>query len=377
VLFALMLFGAMFADNSWTSAVIYFTGLNVDAPGFWLAQCLIVTLFLNYFAIVFLAARSQLLTVSENRSTALRWSLVAAQLSFVAWMAYGQMTWGGDDMPFVLIFFSVIGWFVAGTFLTAESGVLTPRVKRDLPKTALARWFLTWFRPGPGTGYTFVLANMLAVTILALLPYEWIAALFRSESGNPVFGLAASPGAIRAAPAGTFVARNTADFWEVLGAALVATSYLAIYLGLAAMIIRGVRRYTPVRLALPVAVNLCLVLVGCITPWVIQMTSAEMRNFGWTLLQTPNAVWTLEETCFGSPPVELPALALTLVTLGMVVWALNLPALLDELKQVRVAKPARVEEEDAAYAAARAAPPGPTSPWDEDEPATDESRAGA
>ena len=364
VIFTLVLFGAMSADNTWTSALIYFTGLSPSASQFWEAQLLIVTLFLNYFAIVFLAARSQLLTASENRSTALRWALIAAQLSFVAWMAYLQMAVGGDYVPFVLIYFSAVGWFVAGTFLTGESGVLTPRVKRDLPQTTVARWLLTWFTPGPGTGYMFVLANMVTVSMLALLPYDWIADQFRGAAGAGIVGGSVPAAAV--AGRAVFVPRTSADPWDVLGAAVIATSYLAIYLGLGALIVRGIRRFTAVRLALPVAVNVCLLLIGCLTPWVIQMTSVEMRRLGWTLLQIPNAAWTLGEVCFRNPPIEMPVLALTLATLAMAVWLLNLPALSVALEQVRIAKPPRVEQEDAARAAALAGAIGPKNPWDED-----------
>ena len=121
VVLAVVLFGAFWADNLWTSQIVYFGGLTIETPNFWTIQFVLLTTFLNYFAIMFLAARSQLLTVSENRSTALRRALVVAQLSFVTWIAWAQMTWGGDELVFVLIYFSAVGWFAAGMFLTGES----------------------------------------------------------------------------------------------------------------------------------------------------------------------------------------------------------------------------------------------------------------
>ncbi len=36
----------------------------------------------------------------------------------------------------------------------------------------------TWFTPGPGTGYMFVAANMLAMGLLACLPYAAIGEIF-------------------------------------------------------------------------------------------------------------------------------------------------------------------------------------------------------
>jgi hypothetical protein len=360
VMLAIVLFGALWADNMWTAGIVFQGG-----PGawtvFWLVQAAVATLFVNYIAVTFLAARSQLLTLSENRSTALRWALIVVQLSFVAWMVGFQMAGAPADFVFGLIYFSAIGWFVFGMFLTGESAALSPRVRRDLPQSVLGRTFLTWFMPGPGTGYIFVIANMLVVSLLALLPYNQIGVFFQSLAGtNPATsgGMAGSFAFVRTPPAGP-------NPYEVALAGIVATSYLTIFLGLGTLIVRGMRRFTPIRLAVPVLVNLCLIAVGCITPWVIQMSSPTMRRAGWNLLQIPNAVWTLTEVCFDRLPVDGTALALALTAMALIVWSLNLLPLLDELKQGRVAKPARVEEEDAALATAAAGDPGPKSPWDE------------
>jgi hypothetical protein len=359
VFFALVLFGALFADNSWTSGIVYFMGLSVESSEFWLIQGILLTLFLNYFAIVFLAARSQLTTASENRSTALRWALVVAQLCFVAWMTWAAMTWGGDFV-FGLVYFSTVFWYVTGIFMTGEPSALSPRVQRDLPQSTLGRWFLTWFTPGPATGYMFAISNLLAVVLLACLPYDSIAVAFGAS--RPV--VAATP----AAAAATIAVGRPAGpaAWNVFGAGVVALSYLVIYLGLGAIILRAVRRFADVRLAMPVVIHVCLLLLGSGTPWVIQMTSLRMRNMGWTLLEITNPVWTLAEVCFKRLPFDMPVLILALPTAALLVWLLNLPSLLDALRQVRIPKPLRVEEEDAARAALFAGAAAPKSPWDDE-----------
>jgi hypothetical protein len=61
----------------------------------------------------------------------------------------------------------------------------------------------------------------------------------------------------------------------------------------------------------------------------------------------------------------MEGLLLALVGGATVVWLLNLLPLLDELRQVRIAPPARVQAEDAAIAAELAVPEGPKSPWDD------------
>jgi hypothetical protein len=359
VVLALILFGALFLENVVIFQLIYFGGLAVVSTQFWIAQWLVASIFVNYFAVVFLAARSQLLTISENRSTALRWSLVAAQLTFIVWMVYLTVASGEPEVMMALIYFSALFWFVCGTFLAGEAGNLSPRVKRDLPQSLLGRAFLTWFTPGPGTGAMFVLSNMLAVSLVTLLPYHAIGEALRNTA---------------AARAGAGMGPNMAFYgrlqaWlsprEYLAAATVALCYLVIYLGIGSLIIRWLRKYVDVKLALPVVVNVILMMFGCITPWVIQMTSPALRRSGWTLLQIPNAAWTMMEVCFGNGSVQMEGLLLALVGGATVVWLLNLLPLLDELRQVRIAPPARVQAEDAAIAAELAVPEGPKSPWDD------------
>ena len=357
IFFALLLFLAMFLDNTWTSALVYYGVMMIESSEFWPLQLMFLTLFLNFFAIAFLAARSQLVTVSQNRSTALRWALVIAQLSFVAVMGYLQMSFGGN-IVFGLLYCSTIFWFAAGMYLTGESPVLSPRVKRDLPQSLLGRIFLTWFAPGPGTGFMFVIANMLLMSLMASLPYESIGGLFRRFDSAVTAGIttAGTMGLVR--PVRPMRA-------EILSATVIATSYVVIYLGMGTLIIRAVRRVSEIRLAAPALVNILLVMLGSATPWVIQMTSPQMRSMGYTLMQITNPIWTLWEVCVHGIPFDEGVLRAVLPTVAAMVWLANLPGICDELKQVRVAKPKRVDEEDAEVAAALAGPVGPKSPWDQ------------
>ena len=43
--------------------------------------------------------------------------------------------------------------------MLAESPELSPRVQRGLPSTFVGRAFLTWFNPGPGTGFVYAFAS--------------------------------------------------------------------------------------------------------------------------------------------------------------------------------------------------------------------------
>ena len=89
---------------------------------------------------------------------------------------------------FALICLSALGWQVSGVFLTGESPELSPRVKRELPQSALGRMFLTWFAPGPGTGYMFVLCSFAAVGVLSVIfaiAYNAEIRFSGAEGGDP------------------------------------------------------------------------------------------------------------------------------------------------------------------------------------------------
>jgi hypothetical protein len=324
-------------------------GALIDSADFWEGNLAALTFYACGFAIVFLAARSQLTPPMQNRSTALRVALVMTQVCGLAWAAWGQMRWGGN-MMFALVYFSTILWFIAGIYLTGESSRLSQRVKRDLPQSLLGRIFLTWFAPGPGTGYLFVIANMSALTLMASAPFDELAAALRASVPQ-------------ATPARLAVIRLTRS--DVLETAIIATSYLIIYLGIGKLILATIGRFADVRLATRLLVQVVLVMLGGGIPWVFQMTHPLLRNSGYTLWQITNPVWTIWECCYKSVPVGAGTVLVTVLPLAaLVVFGLNLPSVTAELKQVRLPKPRRVAEEDAELAAQAAGVPVRSSPWD-------------
>jgi hypothetical protein len=308
-------------------------------------------LYANAFAVSFLSARALLMSPAQNRSSALRVALAVAQLSAVGWFSWAALCWSNSYL-FGLILVSTIVWFVAGMIMVGESAVLSPRVKRGLPQSTLGRALLTWFTPGPGTGYMFMVSNMLMLTVMAtLIVTPALAELGRAAGGN--------------APQNPF--NVSALKGEILEASIVATSYLVIYLGLSKLILSAVRRYEEVRLTIRFLVPVLLVMVGGGGPWVLQITNPQTRNLDYTLLQTTNPVWTLWEYCVdGGIPAGMSGWLVTVLPLvAVIIWGLNLPGIARELMQTRVAKPARVAEEDAELAAVAQPVSTRTSPWDD------------
>jgi hypothetical protein len=325
-------------------------GVFWESGIFWEFNASLAILYLNGFALAFLAARALLTSASQNRSTALRVALVVAQLSLVAWMAWPVIKYNVGAM-YGLVVMSTILWSATGALMVGESPVLSPRIKRELPQSVLGRVFLTWLAPGPGTGYMLVISNMLAVSVVAVLvSTERFAELVRLTG----FEFKGPRG-----PAGT---GSVAELAEMC---VVATSYVVIYLGLGKLILAAVRRYDETRISMRVLVHALLLLAGGGIPWIVQITYPPTRNLGYSLVQITNPVWTiLEYAGQGAPPTG-NVLVTVLPLAALVVFAANFPGLAAELRQVRISKPPRVTEEDAQLAAAKAPPPARTSPWDE------------
>ena len=342
--FAIVLVFTFFFASTIAFQMVMFDFTRLDSEDFWIGQLALLSLYANAFAIGFLCARSNLMSVCQNRSTDVRIALVVAQLSGLAWMAWAQLRWG-SDFVYGFLFVCTFFWYFAGMLLTGESGLLSPRVKRDLPQSTLGRVFLTWFVPGPGTGYMFVIANMLAATIMVSLPYASIRSLFEIAT---VRVLSTGPAARAVRP-------------ELVSTAVIATSYLMIYLGIGKLLMSVIARFSEVRLATRVLVHLLLAMLGAGVPWVIQMTIPELRTEHYTLLQITNPFWTVVELCNKGLPFQMPVLIAVLPIAALVVWSLNVPSLLAELKQVRIPKPERVEEDDKASAPPTV--PQRTSPW--------------
>ena len=218
-------------------------------------------------------------------------------------------------------------WWAAGTFLTGESPNLSPRVKRDLPQSLLGRVFLSWFAPGPGTGYMFAVAAMIAMTLTALLPFNWFAEQFHLVRLPPAIVNAAGTTTIT----GGVVLRATRP--QVLECAIIATAYVTIYLGLAKLIMWGISRFGEVKLSTRLTVNLVLLMTGVLVPWSIQLATPSMRDWGYSLLQIPNPVWTLYECCFKGIPLVGPLLPWSLSIAAICVFVANLPGLAEEVRR--------------------------------------------
>ena len=209
-----------------------------------------------------------------------------------------------------------------GAMMIGESPDLSERVKRQLPQSFLGRVFLTWFNPGPGTGYLFALAGLVGTLALAAL--ATITPVVFPQWGR-VSWVSGRSGASMALAFG------------VLGLA-----YVTIFLGVGLLLIRLARKLSRVGILSSLLIQAMLLTIACAVPAIIQMTSPKLRNADYTLLQITNPFWTLLHVAGRRTlPPDTPVLLLLVSAAALLVFLLNLPGVARELSRVRIAKPER------------------------------------
>jgi hypothetical protein len=317
---------------------------------FWLVAVVILSIYITTFGLLHSAAAAQIAFVSENRSTPLRRWMMAQQACLCGWMAgltYAVMEssgmWPSNFLAEIVIVTATLGsayWFLMGAMMTGEWPHLSRRVQRSLPTNDAWRPFVSLLNPGPGAGYLFAVANLTMLLLVGL------AALFLADL----------------VPGG----RGSRSAESAVYYAIFAWSYVVAFLGFGRLIINALRQwiYVPMTAAFLIHVILLLTAIG--VPTVIQMTSRELRNSGYTLLQMTNPVWTLAELAGrGVDNVQGDILVFVLPTAAIVALLLNMRSVATELLLQKTPVPVRIIEDEAEIEAA--APRRPSSPWDVDE----------
>jgi hypothetical protein len=234
---------------------------------------------------------------------------------------------------------SAIHWYVMGAMMIGENPELSPRVKRGLPTTGLGRLLFTWFNPGPGTGYLFAVSNVLGAALLATLGVGYWALQGKTLRGGP--------------PPDQFVRFI-----------VVVSGYLVIYLGVTNLLLRLLRRVAQVTVVSSLLINLLLLLAFFGIPRVIREMT-DYRGSGYTFLHITDPFWSCFVTIDPGSISFGETLVMLVTPVAAAVLLLNLIYIAPDVRQVRIAPPVRVEEEDSALAAAlHPAQPQPTNPWD-------------
>lgn len=316
--------------------------------GFWEVNGVILTVYASFFALIYVATATQLTFASDNRSTALRITMLALPILLAGWVGWAIAKYPDFRRPELFSVWIVmlgIYWYGMGAVLTGESANLPLRVRRGLPQTMLGRIALSWFNPGPATGYMFSVSNLVAgITLLVIVFFV---------------GLASYPG--------YWNSSNRAE--SILYTAILVSSYVVFYLGTGKWLAARIRRFGfGFGVPATVLLHVCLVALGTGVPLTVlmmsQMIAPTPGGFDYSVLQATNPFWTLSEAA-GTAPAPPFFISLSLVPLAaMVAVLINLPGVAREIRQLRIPKPARVAEEDALLHPQPEPPkPTPTGPW--------------
>ncbi|MEX2317821.1 MAG: hypothetical protein WD669_11755 [Pirellulales bacterium] len=316
----------------------YFDG---GLGAFWIVTWALFTAFVTIFALLYYAAAGMITFTSENRSTPLRITMLIQQACWIGWMGYGWVSNINDSNSFVvaMVIFAGVYWYFMGILLTSERPKMSQRIKRQLPKSFLGRVFLTWFNPGPASGYLFVVANASAIAVMALLALGAAALTGRMPAGRP-------------------------SDEQIVYLTFVGWGYLVVYLGVGLLLISALRRVATVSMMAGVLVQLLLLIGGSGIPWTLQMMSSDLRELDYSFLQITNPFWTITHLAARGLPLDARMLLLIVSAAAICVLLLNLPGVIRELREVRIALPARVAEDELALHPLPA--PEPTNPWDEE-----------
>jgi hypothetical protein len=308
---------------------------------FWSGNLCMLTLYVTSFALAFFAAAGMITFPSENRSTPLRICMLLQQAAFIGWFGY---LWIGTQnnrfyLEYLLGMASVLGiyWTAMGTLLTSERPETSQRVQRRLPSTTVARTFFTWLNPGPASGYMFTVANATAIVVIALV------ALVISQ----VSGVATT----------RWLGADELTYLLVIG-----WGYLVAYLGLGLIVITALRKVALVTMLGCVLINFLLVLAGSGIPMAVQLMSIEMRYVDYSYLQIANPFWSLIHIANGGMSTEGNVLIVIVPAAALSILIANMPAVIREVRRVRVAPPTRVLEDEAELHPVPLE--RPKSPWD-------------
>ena len=235
----------------------------------------------TFTLVLLMATAAQLTPESENRSTAIRVSLLIHQAALIGIAAY-SLAFGYDIAMGTLYgigVHTVITWVSVGAMMSAEAPTMTPRIRRELPATFLSRLFLIWLTPGPATGFVFA----VTVLVVSLLGIDELFTRVELLPDRGYFPL---------------------DHETLRDVAALLLSYYCIALVGVRFIIAVLRVRNAVRVGVGLAALAVMGLLMAIVPYSIGLHLNDYRQYEYSLWQVSNWVWTLQLAAEDRLPLE-------------------------------------------------------------------------
>ncbi len=318
----LFLVGLLVATISWTMAVVqpdFMLSMESAPAEIPMVMFGVVTF---VFAAIVLAMQSAAAAIdfaSENKSTPIRWRILLLSLVAYFWMsvvcAANKIT-----IPWLPGLTAIaIGYAFFGGLMCGEIGIVSPRARRSLPKTFFSRALLTWLNPGSGMGYVFII-----VTYAALVGTVGAQELYLSSRAD-------------------FMKNGMNASVTLFGYALMC--YLTCYVGITRLLMLAWGRFIPAPMVASAAILIVLIVMGHLIPLVTIFALNDYQNFPYAWHQCANFMWTIMEMVEDRNTDQIMFSLLLLTLASVVIFVLNLFSLTNEVMVVRVAAPARVQEE--------------------------------
>ncbi|TWU01239.1 ABC transporter permease [Stieleria varia] len=266
-------------------------------------------------------AAAQLTPESENRSTPVRLALLIVTAVLVSIAGLAMFTMRDDGIGFyTLCAVACAGlWTLASSMMVAESGVMTPRIQRELPSSFFGRMALTWMTPGPGTGLVFagtVILFLLALqqlSVYLIVDQGWISG-WRANEFEMYFG---QPAAVYA-------------------------GYLVGFLVVVRLVMMVVRLKNNPRVEIGLAVLVVVAVFAVLIPYSIELHYNDYRQVTYSGTQITNWGFTLSQSVEGRLN---PWIAKTILGVGILMWMMALFSIPAVVQPRKTATPERVQEE--------------------------------
>ncbi len=297
--------------------IMYGNPLSSAWVFFLVTSSLLISLSLGHLLLTVTAA--QLTPESENRTTHIRVSMMVLTAVVLGLATLAVQTLGQEGMSVATMLGLGLAllWTLSGSMLAAESPVITPRIRRELPKSFIARSALTWLTPGPVTGLVFATVNIIVLTGLLVYALEY------------VFN---QPGTFAPPFLTTMLTRFCIAY----------TAYLIGFLVAVRVIVGVIRINNNPRAEIGLAALIAVAVMTALIPYSIGLHLNDYRPYSYSAWQITNWVWTLGEILNRRNLNWEVSFIVAVVTVGFFACLLTMPNL---VLPRRTAIPLRVKQE--------------------------------
>ena len=255
------------------SMILYGNTLSTQWVTFIAAAVVLIGLSLGHLLLT--ATAAQLTPESENRSTQIRVSLLILSAILAGLSAYAGTNLDEAGIGVLGIFAMTLGgiWLGCGAMMSAESPAMTPRIRRELPRSFVARVALTWLTPGPATGLVFACVCLFVLTCFSLYGFSYFVSMRLSGTGL------------------------MASAWrQILQFHVLFLSYSVGLLCLVRVVVAVVRINNHPSVQIGIAALLAIGVIVALVPYAVGLHWNDYRPYAYSRWQLPNWAWTFNQS---------------------------------------------------------------------------------